>query len=237
MPGVPFMPALDSAEDLSIVELFKGLSEGQLAKVASLLHRKTFHPGSNLMMAQQTGEVVYIILSGSVKICLDREDGTEVIIAILGPGDTVGEMSLIDNTNRCANVMTLEDSMLLWMDKGAFQECLRTMQPMSFNLFRILAQRLRLANEQIQALAAMELESRVARQLLAFALRYGKKSPHGEVAIPLRLTQSDLAALVGASRERINQVMVAYRERKYLSVDSRHHVTILNQQALAHRCA
>lgn len=221
---------------LSNLTLFRDLTLEQLSQVNEYLHRKTFPAGTNLITAEQIGEVVYIILSGTVKIYLEREDGTETIIAILGAGDTVGEMSLVDNTSRSANVVTLEQSTLLWMDKTAFHQCLRTMATMSFNLLRIFSGRLRLANEQIQALSAMEVESRVARQLLAFAQQYGKATPQGEIQIPIRLTQSDISGIVGASRERVNQVLVAYKERKYISVDRNHHITIHNQQALVNRC-
>jgi len=230
------MPVVSDPSVLNSVALFEGLTAEQLSRLNTLLHRKTFPAGSNLMTAGQTGDVIYIILNGTVKIHLVRADGTEVIIAILGTGDTVGEMSLVDNTSRSADVVTLEESTLLWMDKTAFQECLMKMPAMTFNLMRILSGRLRLANEQIQALAALEVESRVARQLLAFARQYGRPTPEGQVLIPIRLTQSDIAGLVGASRERINQVIVAYKERKYIAVDHNYRITIHNQHALESRC-
>ena len=230
------MSAIPDASILNEVGLFNGLSEENLSEIKGLLHRKTFSSGTNIITAEQLGEVVYIILSGTVKIHIEQADGTDVIIAILGAGDTVGEMSLLDNAGRCANVVTLEESTLLWMDRSAFQESLRKFPAITFNLARILAGRLRLANEQIQSLATLEVESRVARQILAFADLYGKTEANGDILIPIRLTQSDMAGLVGASRERINHVMVSYKQRKYISVDHDHRITIHNQKALAHRC-
>ncbi|HZS47737.1 MAG TPA: Crp/Fnr family transcriptional regulator [Blastocatellia bacterium] len=217
---------------LSRFLLFDGLTKEELSSLSHLLHQKVFPAGANLITAEQSGEVVYLIADGTVKIFLEREDGTEVILAILGNGDTVGEMSLIDNTNRCASVVTLEKSSLLWMDHSAFNNSLRQMPRIGCNLSTILARRLRLANEQIQALAALEVESRVARQILAFATQYGRETENGDIIIPIRLTQSDLAGLVGASRERINQVIVAYKERHYISVDQRYHIIIHNKAAL-----
>jgi len=230
------MPAAPEPNSLGRFLLFNGLSPEELSSVGLLLHQKTFPAGANLITADQSGEVVYLIADGTVKIFLQREDGTEVILAILGSGDTVGEMSLIDNTNRCASVVTLERSSLLWMDRSIFIKCLEQIPRISFNLSTILARRLRLANEQIQSLAALEVESRVARQLLAFAAQYGRAATNGDVAIPIRLTQSDLACLVGASRERINQVIVAYKERHYISIDRHYYITIHNHSALQHRC-
>ena len=79
------------------------------------------------------------------------------------------------------------------------------------------------------------IEARVARQVLAFAEYYGQPQPNGDIQIPLRLTQSDLAAMLGASREHINKVIVSYKERGYLSINRQYHLTIHNQSALARR--
>ena len=230
------MPAVPDPSVLSSFDLFVGLTPEQLSALNNQLHRKVFPSGSNLMTAEQSGEVVYFILEGTVKIYVEQADGTTIILAILGPGNTLGEMSVVDNAGRSANVVTIENSTLLWMDRAAFQQSLRTIPGIAFNLARILSGRLRLANEQIQALAALEVENRVARQLLAFAQQYGQTLPGGDILIPIRLTQSDIAGLVGASRERINQVIVAYKEWKYISVDHSQHITIHNQKALAKRC-
>jgi CRP/FNR family cyclic AMP-dependent transcriptional regulator len=188
------------------------------------------------MSVEQMGEAVYVILNGAVKIHVEQEDGTDVIISVLGPGDIVGEMSLLDNAGRCANVATIAESTLLWMDRSAFHECLRAIPGLTYNLACILTNRLRLANEQIQALATLEVECRVARQLLIFAGQFGQTAPNGDIFISIRLTQSDIAGLVGASRERINKIIVSYKERNYVSVDQDHHLTIHNQKALAARC-
>jgi CRP/FNR family cyclic AMP-dependent transcriptional regulator len=100
-----------------------------------------------------------------------------------------------------------------------------------------MSRRLRLANEQIQALAALDVYGRVARQLLAFAQVYGAPVAGGDVVIPLRLTQTDLADLVGASRVRVNQVLVAFRESRHISVDQQQRITIHHPEALAEFCA
>lgn len=223
--------ALDH-QRVSSIPLFQDLSSEQLSEVIEYLHRKNFPPGSTIMSAEQPGELIYIIESGTVKIHVEQTDGSEVITSILGLGDIVGEMSLLDDCARCADVTTLEASSLLWMDRRSFRQCLHQMPALTYNLARILTARLRVANEQIKSLATLEVECRVARQLLAFADRYGWKTPDGEVVIPIRLTQSDLAALVGATRERINQVIVSYKQRKYISVDQNHHFRLLKPEAL-----
>ncbi len=188
------------------------------------------------MTAEQPGEVAYIILTGTVKVYVEQADGSDAILAILGRGELVGELSLIDTPSRSATVETLEESTLVWIDKMTFQELLQRMPMLTYNLVRILARRLRLANAQIQALATQDVFGRVARQLLAFAEAYGQLNTNGATVIPLRLTQSDLASLVGASRVRVNQVLSLYQQRHFITVHPNHHITVLNVQALAQRC-
>jgi CRP/FNR family cyclic AMP-dependent transcriptional regulator len=158
-----------------------------------------------------------------------------VVLAILGAGDTLGEMSLIDSAGRSASAVTLEDSLLLWMDKSAFQEALRRFPVLAQNLVRILSARVRLANELIQALASMDVNGRVARQLLAFADKYGRAEGQS-VLIPIHLTQSDIADLVGASRKRVNQVMVAFREQELISTNPAGRIIVLDREALMNYC-
>jgi CRP/FNR family transcriptional regulator, cyclic AMP receptor protein len=230
------MPIDADSTALDEIALFHDLTADQLAWICGLLHRRTFPAGTNLITADQPGEVVYIILSGTVKINVTQQDGTDVIIAILGAGDTVGEMSLLDSAGRSANVVTQEESTLLWMDRSAFQECLKVVPLITYNLVRVMSGRLRLANEQIQSLATLDVSGRVARQLLAFAQQYGRTAADGSIFVPIRLTQSDLAGLVGASRERVNQAIVDFKQRKYIKVDQNYRVTIYNVPALARRC-
>jgi CRP/FNR family cyclic AMP-dependent transcriptional regulator len=231
------MPAVEDTKILSRMLLFEGLSEVELKRLNNeLLHRKVFTPGTNIITVAQPGEVVYILLEGSVKIYVDQLDGSEVILAFLGPGDTFGEMGIIGSGGRSASVLTLEPCSCLAMDRKTFLQCLRTMSNLSYNLVRLLSRRLRLANEQIQALSSLDVRGRVARQLLAFAQRYGEPNANTEVLIPLRLTQTDLASLVGASRERVNQVIVDLKEQDFISVDATHHITVHDLQALIERC-
>src|SRR3954469_20608205 len=173
---------------LGELELFQGLDPQQLAELNSLLRISTVQAGTHFITAEQPGEVVYVLLEGTVKIYVTRADGREVILAFLGPGDTVGEMSLVDSAGRSANVVTTEPTRLLWMDRSSFQSCLRSIAPLANNLVKLLAHRLRFANEQIQALCTLDVSGRVARQILAMADRYGRPGAGGEIRIPIRLT-------------------------------------------------
>ena len=233
--------AVSDPNQLGEIPLFDGIPADRLKRLNEVMHRKTVPAGTNMITAEQPGEVVYVLLDGTVKILIEQMDGREVILAFLGAGDTVGEMSLVDSAGRSANVMTMEKCTFLWMDRATFQDCLRNVPEFTQNLVRLLAGRLRMANEQIQSLSSLDVAGRLARQLLAFTERYGSPAEAegdvpGGVRINLRLTQTDLAELVGASRERVNQVMVEFRQKGYLSVDTAHHVLVHQTQALARLC-
>jgi CRP/FNR family cyclic AMP-dependent transcriptional regulator len=231
------MATVPPPSELSALPLFRDLPPGDLTRLHAQLRATTFPAGTTIMTTEQPGEVVYVVLNGTLKVYVDQASGATVILAILGPGEVVGEMSMLDRPIRSATAVTMEESTLLWLDRTAFTACLRTMTPLALNLVTILSGRLRVANEQIQALAALDVYGRVARQLLAFAQVYGRRAGGGDVVIPLRLTQTDLADLVGASRVRVNQVLVAFRERRHISVDQQSRITIHQPEALAEFCA
>ena len=225
----------DTRNILTLIPLFKGLGETQLAWIAQRAHRRLVPNGTSIITAEQPGEAVYVILLGTVKIHIEQADGRDVVLAIIGAGDTLGEMSLLDSAGRSASAVTLEDSLLLWMDKAAFQQMLADFPPVALNLVRIMSSRVRLNNELIQALATLDVYGRVARQLLAFAEKYGE-SEGQTTLIPVHLTQGEIADLVGASRKRVNQVMVFFREQEFISLNSTGKIVVLNRDALAKYC-
>jgi CRP/FNR family cyclic AMP-dependent transcriptional regulator len=226
----------DTHNILSTIPLFKGLGPVELNWIAQRAHRRMVPAGTSIVTAEMPGEAVYVILFGTVKIHIEQADGRDVVLAIIGAGDTVGEMSLIDSAGRSASAITLEDSLLLWMDKDTFQEMLKTFPTVAQNLVFILSRRVRLNNELIQALATLDVYGRVARQLLAFADKYGLSEEREAVLIPISLRQVDIADLVGASRKRVNQVMVFFREQEFISVNTTGKIIVLNRAALARYC-
>lgn len=231
------MPAVSNPRTLEeTIPLFEGLPTEELERLNSLLHKKKFTSNTSIMTAQQPGEAIYIVLEGTVKIYVDKADGTEVILALLGSGDTVGEMSLVDSAGHSASVITMEKTTLLWLGRETFRDCLETMPGLTNNMLRVLSGRLRLANEQVLALSTLDVTGRVARQILAFAERYGRESEDGGLRIPLRLTQTDLAGLVGASRERVNHAVVFLKQQNYISVKRNYHIVVHDRDALKARC-
>jgi CRP/FNR family cyclic AMP-dependent transcriptional regulator len=218
--------------ELDSVPLFAGLTSHQRDWLRSRLYARKFPAGIDMIVSGAPGEMLYIILSGTMKVYVPQPDGTDVFIAIMGPGDTVGELAIVDQSGRSANVLTLEESQVMWMSQADFQEALMTMPLLARNLLRILSTRLRNTTNHFQAIASLDVDRRVARQILTFAGQYGRANSSGQVTIPIRLTQNDLAELIGASRKRVNQAMVVFKREGWVSVDMEYHITVNDQPAL-----
>ena len=233
MLGMTDIRSADTRNLLSYIKLFEGLTPAQLSWVAQNAHRRNFEAGRNVLTIEQPGEAVYIILYGSVKIHVEQGE-RDVILAILGEGDLLGEMSLIDSIGRSASAVTLENTLMLWMDKTTFTYMLDNFPPVARNLVKIMVSRVRLSDQLIQALATLDVNGRVARQLLAFAEKYGREKD-GVTQIRITLTQGDIADLVGASRKRVNQAMVLFKERGLID-DAEGRIAIKDGEGLARYC-
>ena len=220
---------------LTKIALFEGLTLDQLTPVAEHARQRTYKADEAIVHQDDPGETFYIILRGTVKISTTLANGSEVFLALLASGDTFGEMSLIDSGGRAADVVTQEETALISFDRYTFDRLMDTVPRFPRNLMRVLARRLRLANIRIQAHCTLDVYGLVARQILEFADLYGTSLENGDRLIPIRLTQGNMAELVGASRERVNQVMVAYRQKGLISVDSAYHITVHKPKELLKR--
>lgn len=221
---------------LQAMALFDSVPQDRIAFAAERARQRTFHHADETIVHEgDPGETFYMIQQGTVKIRRTMSDGRIVFIALLAAGDTFGELSLIDTDLRSADVITQEKTVLVSFDRTTFDTLVDTAPIFTRNLMKTLSRRLRLANGRIQALSTEDVDGRVVRQLWEFSTLYGKPQPDGSVVIPVRLTQSDVADLVGASRERVNQVMVFYRDKGAISVDAGYRITIRRPQEFAKR--
>lgn len=217
------------------IALFDGLTPAQLVFLAERSRERTFRSGVTILSQEEPGETFYVIQHGTVRISTSMPDGQQVFLALLAAGDTVGEMSLIDAGGRSADVVTQEPTTLIAINLSAFNHLMTVGSCFPLNLMRILARRLRLANVRIQAKCTLDVFGMVAFQILEFAELYGEKQPDNSILIPLRLTQQDIAELIGNSRERVNKIMVIYRNSGYISIDRGYHITVHDAEALKKR--
>jgi CRP/FNR family cyclic AMP-dependent transcriptional regulator len=222
--------------DPDTIPLFADLTAEERLRIAPLLRRKLFPASTAIIAAEHPGQEVYFILEGTVKVSVDQSDGSSLILAILGPGSVVGEMGVIQRGHRSATVVTMERSSVAWMYRDDFERCLRDYPDIGVRLAAIIAQRLRLANERLLSFITEDVDQRIARMLLSFAIEHGARRDDGSIHIPIRLTQTDLAEYVGASRISVNRAVSALRDARLISVDRRYQCTILDQHGLERRC-
>ena len=152
------MPALPDPKALGELDLFRGVSPTELARVNDRLGQTKFAAGATVLTATQPGEVAYVVLSGTLKVSVLQSNGRELTLAVLGPGEGVGELALTDRACRSADVVALEPSALLWIDRASFDQLRRDIPAITENLIRLMARRVRLANAQLQAMATLDSE-------------------------------------------------------------------------------
>jgi len=198
------------------VSLFSGLPEESVKAVSALATTRTYPKNTIIISEGDDSDSLYAVLSGKVKVYLSDDEGKEIIINIHGPGDYFGEMALLDDKPRSASVMTLEESKLAVLSKTAFEDCLSKNPQISLPIIRGMSKRLRNLTENVKSLALMDVYGRVARTLLDMA------EPKGEaLVINQRLTQREIASMVGASREMVSRILKDLSVGGYITIENK----------------
>ena len=206
-------------EILRRAPLFAGLRPDALDGLAAQLRRHIFKRGTMIFHKDQTGDALYVIESGRVRIFLPTESGTELTVEVSGPGDVFGELALLDGRPRSASAEALEDTTTFTLTREEFKAHLAATPQLAVALIELLSTRLRHVTEYAESLAHLDVHARLARTLLEMADRYGVK--RNGIEIDLDLTQADLATMVGATRERVNRALAAFRAQGLLELRGR----------------
>ena len=159
---------------LKYIPLFSELSDDDLREIVKLAVRQVYKKDNMILIEEEIGSTMFIILDGRVKISRISDDGREVILSILSEGDFFGEMSILDGQNRSANVVTLEDSKIMVIRREDFLQMLHDYPQIAINLLKELAQRLRRSDAQIKSLSLQNATGKVASTLLRIADDSGK---------------------------------------------------------------
>ncbi len=174
---------------------------------------------------------LYMVVSGKVKVSAPSEDGKEITFGILGPGELVGEMGVIDGADHTATVTALEPTELAVLNQRDFLSLLENCPSVALKLLKILCERLRRTSEMAEDISFLPLPVRLAKRLYALAQNYGDRTPSG-IQIGLHLCQQDLANLVSTSRESINKQLAIWQAEGLVGM-SRGHLTVYNIAELA----
>lgn len=200
---------------LKYIPLFSELSDDDLREIVKLAVRQFYKKDNMILIEEEIGSTMFIILEGRVKISRISDEGREVILSILSEGDFFGEMSILDGQNRSANVVTLEDSKIMVVRREDFLQMLHDYPQIAINLLKELAHRLRRSDSQIKSLSLQNATGKVASTLLRIADDSGKIHM-GQVEIPRLPPQQDLANMAGTSRETISRVLKTLAKKGYL---------------------
>ena len=188
--------------DLRSIPLFEGVAEAELHALAQCTVTRSYPKQAIIVSEGDDTDSLYLILAGRVKVYLSDETGKELILAIKGPGQYFGEM-VLDSQPRSASVMTLEPSQFAILSRADFKAFLLRHAEVALQLIENLIRVARGLTHNVRSLAMLDVYGRVARILLELAVDQGG----GKLVIPEKLTQKDIAARVGASREMINRIL------------------------------
>lgn len=213
--------------------LFQGVAPEAAEALASSLDYGDYTRGEPVFVEGEQGDTLYIVLSGKVKVGRRAADGRENMLAVMGPSDLFGELSLFDPGPRTATATVLTDARLASLSQSSLRPWINDRPEIAEQLLRVLARRLRRTNDALADLIFTDVPGRVAKALLALAERFGSTDGTG-LRVHHDLTQEELAQLVGASRETVNKALADFASRGWLRVESRA-VTILDADRLARR--
>ena len=197
---------MEKIELLQSVSIFWDLNEGELGHIADKMVAKHFENGNYIFLEDTEGEQCFFVLEGSVKVTRLSKDGREVILAMLNEGDFFGEMSLLDGESRSANVIALEKTKVLTLDRNDFIAVVNDYPQIAVQLLKELARRLRKSDRQIASLSLSDAEKRIALCIIRFADEQGVIQ-NGKVSIPKTPIQQDIANMAGTSRETVSRAL------------------------------
>jgi CRP-like cAMP-binding protein len=196
--------------------------------------RRSYPRAETIFRTGDPGTHLYLIEAGRVKITTSSAEGREALVAIIGRGEIFGELSLFDAGVRTADARTMEPTVLHALSHDLFRRFVQNHPKVAWEMFRILAGRLRAADEAIQDVVFFDVPGRVARRLLDLATRHGSADGSNGMRIDVPITQEEIAQMVGASRESVNKALATFIERGWVSLEDRMY-TVRDPEALRSR--
>lgn len=201
---------------LENVPLFSGLPKEALAEIEQHGSVKSYK--KHVIVINQDDETysLYVILKGSVKVFVSGEDGREAVLNHQQAGDYFGDLALIDKQPRVASVMTTEPSKFMIISREDFLKCLSKNPEIAINLIKPMTSRIRMLAKNVSSLALLDVYGRVARTLL------DQSEERGDVLVTEKLTQQEIADMVGASRAMVSRILKDLKEGGYISIEKKH---------------
>lgn len=203
---------------LEHVSLFSSLSQGQIGELETIAQKRTIPKNSIVINEGDDSDCLYIVLTGRAFAMRNDESGRQLIINRFGQYDYFGEMSFFDGEIRCATVMTKERCTLMTIQRSDFQGFAARHPQIYWNVINALLAKLRTATQQIEELAFLDVYGRLSRFLV--------ESQDENGVIKEKLTQQELADMVGASRETVCRIFNDLADGGYITRQKKN-ITIL----------
>ncbi|MFN0096353.1 MAG: Crp/Fnr family transcriptional regulator [Dehalococcoidia bacterium] len=220
-------------EALGRISLFAGLTAPELAEIATKMRPQRFKRGEVIFYQGDAPGAFFLIRTGSVKITTMNADGKETLLALLTAGQCVGEMGALDGDARSATVTALEVTETLALQRPELLGFVRSHPDFALRLIATLASRLRRLDERLEDAHFLDLDTRLAKLLIDFARERGQRETRG-IVVPMPLSQSDLAAMIGGTRVSVNRLLNAYQEEGILAREKDSFVIVHERAMRAH---
>lgn len=205
------------AAALGQASLFAGLDREVLGSLAAVATVRQVPPRTVLFEKGRPGDALYVVLSGELKATVLSPEGKEVIFSIMGTGEVIGEIALLDGGERSATVSAVRESSVVVLQRRDFVSLLRRDPKLSEAVLVRMARRVRDLSELLEDALLLSVQARLAKKLLVIAEAHGSDTPEGR-RVDLPLSQGDLANLVGTIRESVNRQIRAWQREGVISV-------------------
>jgi CRP-like cAMP-binding protein len=208
--------------------LFSGLPDALLNRVAVHAQWRDCRRNETVFSQGDEGDALYGVVSGRVRISTTSPEGREVFLNIMEPGDTFGEIAVIDGLPRTAGAVALDPATLIFIKRREFLDVVEQEPALAMHLLRLFCQRLRWTSDLVEESSFLFGPARLAKRLLVLAALHGQSGPDG---MELAISQSELAQFLNMSRQLVNQQLQAWRAKGWVSL-GRGRIVVRNAEAL-----
>jgi len=195
----------DPQQLVAKIPLFASLEPEVRKPLAALIRVRSYSARQFVVWEGEPGGTLFLSLSGYFKAVTTGSDGTEMLLSVMGPGEVLGELSVLDGQPRSASVIAIEPGELAFIDRPALLGLMASSPSLAIGLVAVLAQRVRSLTKRFEILSRQDVPGRLAQALLSLAEKHGQKLGQQQLRIPVRLSQQDFASMVGATRESVNK--------------------------------
>lgn len=208
--------------------LFRGLSAGTVQQISALAVRRFYQDGAIVFTQGDPGDALYGVVTGRIRISASTREGKEMFLNIMEPGDTFGEIALLDGNPRTATASATALSELMIISRAQFLALLQRDPTLAIHLLQLLCQRIRWTSGWAEDSALLAVPPRLARRLLSLAKLHGHNSRNG---VQLIISQEEMGRFLGLSRQVVNQYLQDWKAKGWVDL-GRGKVTVVDEAAL-----